>query len=153
MRFLGRIVDTELPLFDGMEALGVQRLGYVAHDQVLRMLAESHLALCMLDDVPGVERIYPAKIFELMHLGRPILTLSPPGALTRLLERHRLGTWIPPRDEAAIAAFLEARLREQAEGRLDHRLNAQGIERYHRRALAGEIACVMREAASRASRS
>jgi glycosyltransferase involved in cell wall biosynthesis len=153
LRFAGRIADTELPLFDGMAALGVQRLGYVPHDQVLGVLAESHLVLCLLDDVPGVERIYPAKIFELMHLGRPILTLSPPGALTRLLERHRLGTSIPPRDEAAIAAFLEARLREQAEGRLDHRLHAQGIKRYHRRALAGEIACVMREAASRAVRS
>ena len=80
VNFIGRIVDTELDAFDGTEALGVKRLGYVAHEEVVRALSASHMVLCILDDVPGVERIYPAKIFELMFLGRPTLTLSPPGA-------------------------------------------------------------------------
>jgi glycosyltransferase involved in cell wall biosynthesis len=151
VRFLGRIVDTELDAFAGTEALGVKRLGYVAHDEVLRQLAASHLVLCLLYDVPGVERIYPAKIFELMFLGRPTLTLSPPGALARLVEEHHLGDLLPPRDESAIAELLARRLREfRDSGVAPPALAASsGIARYDRKALAGEFAEVMRAVARR----
>lgn len=173
VRFMGRIVETEQSAFEGMEALGVERLGYLDHETVLRELSASHLTLCILDDVPGVTRIYPAKIFELMVLGRPCLTLAPPGALTRLVSHHRLGDVLPPRDEARICAYLEAKLRAFVSARA-HDAHAGkngngnghngftawragfgaglepqgpiGIERYSRRALAGEFASAMREA-------
>ena len=53
VRILGRVVDTELGFFEGTEALGVARIGYVPHDQVARELSASHVVLCALDDVPG----------------------------------------------------------------------------------------------------
>jgi glycosyltransferase involved in cell wall biosynthesis len=152
VRFMGRIVDTELDSFEGTEALGVKRLGYLEHGTVLRELSASHRVLCLLDDVPGVERIYPAKIFELMYLGRACLTLSPPGALTRLVSTHNLGDVLPPRDEERIAAYLEDQIRLFKTGRIAAAPSAVGIERYHRGALAGEYADVMREASLRAGR-
>jgi glycosyltransferase involved in cell wall biosynthesis len=155
VRFIGRVVDTEADAFEGSEAFGVERMGYVPHDRVLHELAASHVALCLLDDVPGAERVYPAKIFELMHLGRPILTLAPPtSALARLVERHALGIVIHPRDEEAIASEFERRLSQFEHGhyRLDAWRNATGVRRYHRRALAGEFAQILREAASCARR-
>jgi glycosyltransferase involved in cell wall biosynthesis len=151
VRFMGRVVDTELPFFEGTDRLGVERVGYVPHGQVLAELARSHLVLCLLDDVPGVERIYPAKVFELMHLGRPVLTLAPPGALTRLASHQKLGPVLPPRDTGAIADELSRRLRAFR----DHPDAAPeappvaGTERYHRRALAGEFAHVLSEAVAR----
>jgi glycosyltransferase involved in cell wall biosynthesis len=151
VRFIGRIVDTEQAVFEGTEALGVERVGYVPHETVMRELAASHMVLCLLDDVPGVERIYPAKIFELMYLGRPILTLSPPGALARLVEAHRLGDLVAPRDEESIYGLLAARLRAFAvasNGAVGAKGGPIGVERYHRRALAGDFAEVMREAAT-----
>src|SRR5262249_40574370 len=96
VRFLGRIVDTEADAFDGMAELGVQVLGYVEHARVIPELSASHMVLCLLDDVPGAERIYPAKIFELMLIERPVLTLAPPGALAELVRTHRLGDRPPP---------------------------------------------------------
>ncbi|HXN31700.1 MAG TPA: hypothetical protein VN894_07565, partial [Polyangiaceae bacterium] len=136
---------------EGTEALGIERVGYVSHARVLSELAASHAALCLLDDVAGAERIYPAKIFELMRLGRPVLTVAPTAsALARLVERHALGPVVHPRDEEGIVSDLEGRLR--AFHRDDYRLvawqNATGIERYDRRALAGEFAQVLRDAAS-----
>ena len=153
VRFLGRIVDTEADAFVGMERCGVRRLGYVSHGEVLRQLAASHLALCLLDDVPGVERIYPAKIFELMHLGRPCLTLSPEGALTRLVRKHGLGEVIAPRDEEAIARYLANALRTFVHGAPSSHTprDEAGIGRYHRHSLAGEFANVMRLARACAS--
>ena len=146
VNFYGRIVDTELDAFAGSEALGVRRHGYVDKGEVTRALSASHLALCLLDDVPGVERIYPAKVFELMALGRPCLTLAPEGALTRLVRAHQMGPVVAPRDEAAIARVLADALRRFRAGTYSIESGATGIERYHRRALAGEFAAVFRSA-------
>jgi hypothetical protein len=113
---------------------------------VTEALARSHMALCLLDEVPGNERIYPGKVFELMYLGRPCLTLSPPGALADLVAAHRLGPVIGPRDEPAIAAELERALRQFRAGAYASRAGAVDIARFHRRAQAGEFAEVLRQA-------
>ena len=118
VRFLGRITETERDGFAGLEALGVECAGYVPHGEVTQALAASHLALCILDEVPGVERIYPAKIFELGHLsdrtGVEVITLSPPGALADLVRAHHIGPLLAPRDEIRHLRAVEgppARLR------------------------------------------
>jgi glycosyltransferase involved in cell wall biosynthesis len=155
VRFLGRIVPTEADAFEGCEAFGVERAGYVPHAQVLRELAASHLALCLLDDVAGAESVYPAKVFELMHLQRPVLTLAPGGsALARLVESHGMGTVVAPRDEQAIADALRRRLRAfvRGENLLVPWRNAPWLRRYDRRALAGEFAEILHKAASCATR-
>lgn len=147
VRFIGRIVDTELDAFEGMEAFGVERLGYLPHTTVLRELAASHITTCILDDVEGADRIYPAKAFELMYLRRPCLVLAPPGALADLARRHQLGSLVHPRDEESIFAYLLGKLRAQERGALEEQAHSVDIERYDRRALAGEFAEVLRIAA------
>lgn len=150
--FIGRIVDTELVHFEGTEKLGVRRLGYIPKEEVTPALAASHMVLCLLDEMPGAERIYPAKIFELLHLDRPCLTLAPEGALTALVRQHHLGTVLPPRDEAAIAAELERALREFKAGKHTTRAGVTGAERFDRKLQAGRFAEVFREASRLASR-
>jgi hypothetical protein len=156
VRFLGRITDTERDAFAGLEELGVECVGYVPHGEVTHALAQSHLALCILDEVPGVERIYPAKIFELGHLadrtGLEVLTLSPPGALADLVRTHQIGPCLAPRDETAIAALLKERLRAFAAGTPSPRAKPLGMARFDRRALAGEFAEVLRRAQRDAAR-
>jgi hypothetical protein len=104
------------------------------------------MTLCLLDEVKGAERIYPAKVFELMRLGRPSLVLAPRGALTELVERHRAAEVVAPRDVPKIAEALERRLREFSLGRYCIEARPQGIERYDRRRLAGEFAEAFRKA-------
>jgi glycosyltransferase involved in cell wall biosynthesis len=145
VRFLGRIVETEQRHFIGSERLGVRQLGYVEHTRVLEQLAQSHATLCLLDDVPGTERIYPAKIFELMHLGRYCLTLAPEGALADLVRRHRLGRVVAPRDAERICAELSRMLRDFARGAVPV-ANPVGVERYDRRRQAGQFAEIFRRA-------
>ena len=150
VKFIGRTVDLEAAAFEGMDALGVQRIGYMDHDEAVRALAASHLVLCILDDTPGVERIYPAKIFEAMYIGRPSLTLAPEGALTRLVLRHQIGDRLPPRDEEAICALLAGKLRAFRDGHAEHVSRPVGIEQFDRRVIAGEFANVLRAAIRRA---
>jgi glycosyltransferase involved in cell wall biosynthesis len=148
--FIGRIVDTEARVFEGSEALGVKRLGYLEHSQALSRLASSTAALCILDEVAGVERIYPAKIFEIMRAGRPCLALTPEGALAELVRRHRLGEVVRPRDPEAIAAALARMLRAFVQGtRIPHA--PTDIERFDRRVQAAQFAQVFRAAHARAA--
>jgi len=144
--FIGRVVDTELVHFEGTEKLGVKRIGFIDRDKVMPAMAASHMLLCTLDEMPGAERIYPAKIFEIMYLDRPCLTLAPEGALTQLARELHLGPVAPPRDAPAIATLLESALRAFKDGKYVARAGAVGIERFDRRAQAGRFADVFREA-------
>lgn len=167
VRFIGRVVDTELEAFEGTEALGVRRLGYVPHGEVLGRLGASHMVMVIQSDHPGVECIYPGKVFELMNLGRPILTISPTGELTRLVEELGLGVIFQPDDEEGLCSFLVQRLRA-FRAKLDERdddpddgpddgddasvhnaIDPTAIAPYHRRALAGRWADALRAAVVR----
>jgi len=76
------------------------------------------------------------------------MTLAPPGALTRLVERHGFGPVVHPRDDQAIATALEGAVRSfRTRGGAPAWRKTPGIERYDRRALAGEFADILKEAA------
>ncbi|HEX4339246.1 MAG TPA: glycosyltransferase [Polyangiaceae bacterium] len=156
VRFIGRIVETEAAAFEGMEERGVIRLGYVEHDRALQALAASHAVLCMLDDNPGAERIYPAKIFELMYLGKPCLTISPEGALATMVREHELGPVLSPKDPDAITSTLIDWLhafRDRRWRTCDPDVSSAvkpSIQRFHRQRLAGEFASVFERAVSHA---
>lgn len=150
VRFVGRIVDTEASHFEDTDTLGVRRFGYLEHAHALSHLAESHAALCILDEVAGVERIYPAKIFEIMRLGRPCLALTPEGALAALVRKHRLGEVVHPRDPEAVARTLARMLRAFCDATPNEHTPID-IERFDRRLQAAEFAEVFRSAQALAS--
>jgi hypothetical protein len=141
VRFIGRIVETEQHRFADAGQFGVECIPYLPHDQLLPELSASHLVTCVLDDTPGTERMYPGKIFELMHLRRPCLVLAQPTtALAGLVQRHRVGELIAPRDEAAIAADLIRRLTDFKSGTYNTSADPVDIDRYDRRATAAQFA-------------
>lgn len=151
LRFIGRIVDSELPFFEGMDKMGVERVGYVAHDEAVKALASSHLICVLLDEVEGVERIYPAKIFEAMAIGRPTFVLTPKeSALARLVEKHKVGDLFTPRDVEGICTYLEGKLRAFRDGdRGVPTSTPVDIDSFDRKNTAGEFARVMRRAITR----
>jgi len=145
VHFIGRIVETEARHFENSAAIGVTCHGYLDHERAVALLAESHAALCILDEVDGVERIYPAKIFEIMRSGRPCLALTPEGALASLVRRHRLGQVVPPRDAEAVASALARMLQAFRDG-VAPAHEPVDIERFDRRAQAAQFAAVFRSA-------
>lgn len=145
IRFVGRVVETERAVFEQHSLPMVRHLGFRSHDEALSLLAESHLALVIVDDIPGNAAIYPGKIFDIMAVGRPCLALAPEGALSRLVERHRLGLVVHPREPAAIAEALERIALSFQRG--EPLLPAQpvGLEPFHRRAIASRLAEILRD--------
>jgi len=151
LRFVGRIVEAEAHHFEGMEVLGIERVGYVDHERAIDEVARGHAALCMLDATPGAERVYPAKIFEIMHMRKPCLVLAPDGALADLVRRHEVGEVVGSRDPSAIASSIERMLRAFRAGTAPRTTAPIDVDRFDRRIQAGQFADVFREAVARAA--
>jgi glycosyltransferase involved in cell wall biosynthesis len=81
---------------------------YLAHREVAAMLARSHCLCVFLSDLPGAERVVPAKVFECMAAQRPILVISPRGEVWKLLDGHPLAGLFEPHDIDGIAQWLES---------------------------------------------
>lgn len=140
----GRIAPSEKPTFEGAERLGVRLRGYLEHRRALVELAQSHLNLCVLENVEGAERIYPAKIFELMALRRRTLVITPPGALERLARYHQVGDVVSPPNPSMIARLLVRHVEAWQAGSYEWRVEPIEVQRFERRALAGELAGILR---------
>src|SRR5690606_6063509 len=123
---------------------------YVDHRHVLEELTRSHLNLCILEDIEGAERIYPGKVFELMALKRRTLVVAPEGALTRLARDNEMGDVVSPPNAREIARVLERHVRSWQEGHYDPHVEPAYVNRYERKALAGEFAAILRRVASHA---
>lgn len=62
----------------------VNSMDYVNHEDCLRILFGSS-ALLLFQNDPFLRMQIPAKTFEYLRIGRPIISLAPSGAVTRLL--------------------------------------------------------------------
>lgn len=110
--------------------------GRLARPEALRRVAQSDLLLLSVDQSYQV----PAKTYEYLRAGRPILALTSAGAVVDLLTRTG-GAWVvDPDDSAGIrAAVLEAYRcwRSGVDGRLP---NPDVVAGYDRRLLSGRFA-------------
>ena len=99
-----------------------------------RMRWDADLLLLFFDDPLAV----PAKFYEYLPTGKPILAVTPEGALTDVLERTGAGVWAGPDDAAGIASkLLQALARTPLPaGEAQRRWAGE----FHFRSLAGKLA-------------
>ncbi len=111
LEIMGRAVSGQV-LDPGLAGLAVQVRPYLPHDQALRRMARAHALIMTLGDLPGLERMVPAKLFEHLALRRPTLAITPPGAAAAIVEACGAGEWLRPGDAAGVARVLRAWLAE-----------------------------------------
>ncbi|MFO0772377.1 MAG: glycosyltransferase [Nitrospiraceae bacterium] len=140
MRFVGGwdVADVECNRFaEELEAHGfLKREPAVAHDACMREMSRSNTLLVLQPDSPMQ---IPAKIYEYVATGRPLLLVGGEGATANLVRRHSLGL-DTPNDAVAIRALLE----DLAGGQ--RRLmppSAKEIARFDYHQLAGELSSVL----------
>jgi glycosyltransferase involved in cell wall biosynthesis len=81
--------------------VGPRSVGSMPH-----VLAAAHACLVLLRDLPAFRGVLPAKMFEAMAMGKPIVLSAPRGEASRLVEEFGCGIWVPPEDGAALASAL-----------------------------------------------
>jgi glycosyltransferase involved in cell wall biosynthesis len=66
--------------------------GYVSHSQAIREMCRADALLLALPDGPNADSVIPAKLFEYLASGRPILAVGPDGAAADIVRRCTAGT-------------------------------------------------------------
>ncbi len=89
---------------------------------------------------PGAPTMVPGKTYEYLDAGRPILGLLEPGDEAAELVRRAGGSVVPPRDRAALAAWIDARYVAWKEGARPASARPPWLEEHRRDRLAVRLA-------------
>lgn len=112
----------------------------VPYEHSLRELVAADLLLLLQasEDTVG---LVPAKLYEYLRAGKPVLALVRTGAVTEVMEQTRGGWTVDPRDEPALdTAFTDVLATWRAGKIIDRRAGLDLLRRFDRHSLAGELA-------------
>jgi glycosyltransferase involved in cell wall biosynthesis len=157
VRFLGAGPLLNSDWFESMvRSLGLTTIvsgsvGRQPYKAALSELASASLLMVLNEPIErdsihrGYSRLMvPAKVYEYMRLGRPILALCGEGAVPELLEDLDAGWWASPRDIEAISNVIVKEYR-QSRNHVRHDRVAHRFKQFERKALAARLAILLDE--------
>lgn len=149
LEIVGRCTPEEETLLQRIERLPCRllRRDYVDHPLAVEAMGQADQLCLLLADVPGAERVVPAKVFEYLATGRELLAIAPPGEVTELLRGQAGVAQFAPHDVAGIAAHLVRRLEAATPGQLFPR----ELARFERQHQASELADLLDQLVPRPS--
>ena len=118
---------------------------YVPHDEVAVINRDSTLLLLTLnpEDKPMSKGLVPAKLFEYLASGQPILCIGPEdGDAAQILRETSAGTTVGFGDKEKMKAEIMQLYELHKTGGIPTR-HDKAVEKYSRRALAGEYAALL----------
>jgi glycosyltransferase involved in cell wall biosynthesis len=115
--------------------------GYAPHPVALATMQSADALLLLLSDVPGAERVAPAKLFEYLAVGRPMLAVTPDGETAGIVRSVEADGWRAAHDVAGITRWLIDRL----EGRTTPALPGRDATRagFQRRQQSQQLAALL----------
>jgi len=142
MRFIGLIDDHSLNLIRSFGLMDViERIRYVSHKKSLQFQADSDVLLLTRSAQPGNEVIIPAKLFEYLAIGKPILALVPPeGEAAGLVRKTNSGVVVAPDDKDAIIRAIHEMYSKYERGGFFLERETEALKPYERRHLTGKLA-------------
>ena len=112
---------------------------YLDHAGAVELMRSADGLCVLLSDVPGAERVVPAKVFECMAARKPVLAIAPKGEVWELLEGYPAAHRLEPKDVDGIADCLAHEVRRRLDGRVPE-LNGWSADRFERRTQARQLA-------------
>lgn len=154
LELLGRATDAEREVVHQFRRLPISLLqsDYVEHSAAVRAMVDSDELCVLLSDVPEAERVMPAKCFEYLATGKPVLAIAPDGEMRRLLAKQPGVSVFAPTDIEGISRHLIKRL-EQTSTSADQPLargrpvtHLRDLAAFDRRSQAGRLAELLAQA-------
>ena len=116
---------------------------YIPHEEINKMQMESQVLLLFINNTPNAKGILTGKLFEYLSSGRPILCIGPEdGDAAHLISEAKAGVTVDFEDKGKIKAIIKELYDAYKSGTLKGCQN-EAIEKYSRKALAGEFAEMM----------
>ena len=122
--------------------------GYQEHRKTIASQMSASVLWLTIGDQPGGHGISTGKLFEYMGTRKPILALVPDGAAAEVLEQYGASWIVGPQDIEGIASVLTEIYDRWEERRLPQG-DAEYVQRFDRRVLAGELAQILENAAAK----
>lgn len=147
MRFVGHVDGAILAAFAeaGLGA-AVRQVPYVPHADAIRHMRAADLLMVAVQRVAHNDGVTPAKMFEYLSLGIPVLGLAPPsGDLARILRETGGGRTFDHDDTDGIAAFIAEHVARIARGDPAPRPDPEALRAYDRRVLTERLAGLLDE--------
>lgn len=116
----------------------VKLVGYISHQESIKLLLKSHVLLLTLSDELGVNLTYPGKLFEYLAAEKTILSLVPEGATADLIRDMKAGPIVDPSDVEAIKKTVLA-LYSQYRSRETLSRAYENLGRFERRSLTAHL--------------
>jgi len=151
--FVGHLADgwrqqaEDLGLADVVEATG-----YLPHDQAMQRLMAADVLYCVQVGFQDPRRpvpYIPAKLYEYLATGKPILAPVAEGDTKHLLVNSGLGRIVDARDPDAIADALRSLLDQHRRGSIDVQPEWDFIKQFDRKNLTQQLAAVFDSAVGR----
>lgn len=121
---------------------------YVPHNQIVDIMASAWVLLLSVHDSPNLQGFVPGKLFEYMASRRPILCLGPEtGDSARIIKETKSGLVSGFKDKSKLKINLMVLYSDFTNGRVEKW--GEGIEKYSRRKLTGDLANVLSEIVSK----
>ena len=117
--------------------------GCISHRDTLACLRCSDALLLLARGGTSGRSHIPAKVFEYLYAGKPILAIAEEGSLTDILRKSGLGIIVPPHNPAALERTLLRLCEDLRSGELEIQPNRGYINRFDRRILTGRFAAVL----------
>ncbi len=127
----------------------VEATGYLPHDRALEEMSRAAVLLLLQQTYAEARRemtYVPAKLYEYLASGRPILALVPPGDTRDLVRRAGAGEVVAPTNPTEIADAISTLYTEWKAGEPPRRGESEFVRRFERRALTRKLADYFREA-------
>ncbi len=127
----------------------VADIPYADHATAIATMRDADALLLLLSDLPGVDRVVPAKLFEYLAAARPMLAIAPDGEAATLVSAVAPDAHRRPGDIDGIAAWLSQRLGAPSTAPPDAPFDASRIAGYERRALAARLGRLLDQVTAR----
>jgi glycosyltransferase involved in cell wall biosynthesis len=109
---VGRKTPEQLAMLNRLKntAAKLITIDYCEHSQALQWLRSASSLCLLLSDVPGADRVVPAKLFEYLAIRKDMLTISPSGETAEIVRRFYPQGQFAPNQVHEISHWLKQRL-------------------------------------------
>lgn len=145
---VGRKTAEQTAILDRVRATAcdLKLIDYCPHAEALDYLQSADAVCLLLSDVPGAERVVPAKLFEYLANGKQMLSIVPKGETADIVDRFYATGNFEPANVDGIANWLKAQLLDHNESKLT--AVPQGIEEYSRETQTRRLVDLLNELTS-----
>jgi hypothetical protein len=141
IKFVGHVDQSVVQSLDSRGLTeNTEFIAHVPHNEVKQFQESSQVLLLLINDAPNAKGIVTGKLYEYLASLRPILAIGPEeGDAARILNEAHAGTTVDFNDKKRMKEMVLEYYQRYLSNSLPNN-SAATIEKYSRRALAGEYA-------------